>query len=56
MGELLKNKKVIGVVVALLLAGLSAVVGYSVKDEVCGAPAAAIAAPAAAAPAAAPAK
>ncbi len=54
MSELLKNKKVIALIVGLALAGLSAVVGFSVKDEICGSAPAAISAPAA--PAAAPAK
>ncbi len=35
MGELLKNKKLVGMVVGLLLAGLGSLVGWNVKDEVC---------------------
>lgn len=36
MGEILKNKKVVIMIVSLILAGLSAVVGFGVKDELCG--------------------
>ena len=36
MGDIIKNKKVMAVIVSLILAGVSALVGYSVKDEVCG--------------------
>ncbi len=35
MKDLLKNKKVVALVVGLLLSGLSAVVGFNLKDEIC---------------------
>lgn len=47
MGDLLKNKKVVGAVLALLLGGLSAFVGYNVKDEICNCPKVCESAPAA---------